>query len=246
MVVDELIVNIYSHLIGSALFFALPFLVYRHLRPRYSRAGTADVVVFATFFFGVATCFLLSATFHMFNNHSAPAHRFGNQLDYLGIVILMWGSTVPCVYYGFFCTPSLQRLYYSLVSVLAGLCTYATLHPAFRTPKYRPYRTLMYSGLGLSFLIPIFHGVIRFGWETQMWRMSLDWMFLMATFNLMGGALYALRIPESLYPKRFDIWGASHQIMHCLVIFAGLAHFFGLLRAFGHVHGAVDICASGG
>lgn len=170
-------------------------------------------------------------------------HIFGNQLDYLGIVILMWGSTVPCVYYGFYCTPTLQKTYYTLVSVLAALCIYATLHPAFRHPRYRPYRAIMYAGLNLSFIFPIIHGISRFGWETQMWRMSLDWMALMTTFNLTGGALYALRIPEKWYPYRFDVWGASHQIMHCLVICAGIAHLFGLLRAFDHVHGHGNICA---
>ncbi|EOA88720.1 uncharacterized protein SETTUDRAFT_159912 [Exserohilum turcica Et28A] len=235
--------NIYSHIIGSVIFFALPVPVYYYLEPRYANASTADMVVFSTFFFGVAICFALSAAFHIFNNHSESVHIFGNQLDYLGIVILMWGSTIPCVYYGFYCTPNLQQTYYTLVSVLALGCVYATLHPAFRRPRYRPYRAAMYAGLGLSFVIPIIHGIKRFGWETQMWRMSLDWMALMTTFNLTGGALYAMRIPEKWYPYRFDVWGASHQVMHCLVVCAGIAHLFGLLRAFDHVHGHGNICA---
>ncbi|OAG19845.1 Hly-III related protein [Alternaria alternata] len=238
------ILNIFSHLIGSVLFFALPIPVYYSLQPRYGTATTADVVVFSTFFFGVAICFALSATFHVFNNHSESIHVFGNQLDYLGIVILMWGSTIPCVHYGFYCTQRLQTTYYTLVSVLAAGCVYATLHPAFRRPKYRPYRAAMYSGLGLSFIIPIVHGLLKFGWETQMWRMSLDWMALMTAFNLTGGALYAMRIPEKWYPYRFDIWGSSHQIMHCLVVCAGIAHLFGLLRAFDHVHGYGNVCTT--
>ncbi|RII10835.1 hypothetical protein CUC08_Gglean006835 [Alternaria sp. MG1] len=57
-------VNIFSHLIGSVLFFALPIPVYYSLQPRYGTATTADVVVFSTFFFGVAICFALSATYH--------------------------------------------------------------------------------------------------------------------------------------------------------------------------------------
>lgn len=52
----------------------------------------------------------------------------------------------------------------------------------------------MYSGLGLSFIIPIVHGVTKFGWETQMQRMSLDWMAVMAGLNLAGGGIYALRV----------------------------------------------------
>ncbi|KAF2112926.1 hemolysin-III related-domain-containing protein, partial [Lophiotrema nucula] len=235
-------VNTHSHLIGSALFFFLPFPTYKTLQPRYGGASVSDIIVFSTFFFGVAICFLLSAIFHIFNNHSETVHILGNQLDYLGIVILMWGSTIPCVYYGFFCSPNLQVAYYTLVSVLAALCVYATLHPAFRRPKYRPYRTIMYSGLGLSFIIPIIHGIVRFGWETQLWKMSLDWMAVMTAFNLTGGILYAMRIPEKWYPKRFDIWGSSHQLMHCLVICAGIAHYVGLLRAFDHIHGQKHLC----
>ncbi|KAF2190190.1 HlyIII-domain-containing protein [Zopfia rhizophila CBS 207.26] len=235
-------VNIFSHLLGSVLFFTLPMPVYTSLSSRYTSTSTADIIVFSTFFFGVAICFLLSATFHIFNNHSERVHVLGNQLDYLGIIVLMWGSTIPCVYYGFFCTPYLQVTYYTLVSVLAALCVYVTLNASFRLPKYRPYRTLMYSGLGLSFIIPIVHGVFKFGWETQVWRMSLDWMGVMTAFNLTGGAMYAMRIPEKWHPKRFDIWGASHQIMHCLVVCAGIAHLMGLLRAFDHLHERVDVC----
>jgi len=55
------IVNIYSHLFGAFLFVTLLFIVYRELRPRYESATTADIIVFSTFFFGVAICFLLSA-----------------------------------------------------------------------------------------------------------------------------------------------------------------------------------------
>jgi predicted membrane channel-forming protein YqfA (hemolysin III family) len=111
---------------------------------------------------------------------------------------LMWGSAIPCVYYGFYCTPQLQKTYYTLVSVLAAGGVHATLHPAFRRPKYRPYRAAMYAGLGLSFIVPIVHGITHFGWETQMWRMSLDWMALMTSFNLTGGALYAMRVSTSI------------------------------------------------
>ncbi|EDU50589.1 adiponectin receptor protein 1 [Pyrenophora tritici-repentis Pt-1C-BFP] len=60
----------------------------------------------------------------------------------------------------------------------------------------------MYAGLGLSFIIPIIHGIMKFGWETQMWRMSLDWMALMTIFNLTGGALYAMRVSRQ-HPKKY-------------------------------------------
>lgn len=42
-------------------------------------------------------------------------NRLGNQLDYLGIVALIWGSMVPSVYYGFYCELMLQRTYWTMV-----------------------------------------------------------------------------------------------------------------------------------
>jgi predicted membrane channel-forming protein YqfA (hemolysin III family) len=89
------------------------------------------------------------------------------------------------------CSTTIAKVF--MFSVAAG-CIYATLHPAFRRPKYRSCRAGMYAGLGLSFVISIVHGITEFGWKTQYWRMSLDWMAVMTTFNSTGGALYAMRV----------------------------------------------------
>jgi hypothetical protein len=58
-----------------------------------------------------------SNSFHILANHSPQVAAFGNQLDYLGVVILMWGATIPSIYYGFYGQPLLQRLYWTVVSV---------------------------------------------------------------------------------------------------------------------------------
>ena len=229
-------VNVHSHSLGAMLFFSLPYFTYKHFSPRISLIGTSDVVVFSTFFFGVATCFLLSSTFHIFANHSPRVNILGNQLDYLGIVILMWGSTIPSVYYGFYCDPNLQKQYWGMVSVLAVACIVTTFNSRFRNPALRPYRALMYTALGFSALGFVTHGLLLYGWETQKWRMSLDWMGLMTFFNLTGAFAYAIRVPEKFYPRTFDIVGNSHQILHVMVILAALAHMLGLYRAFDHVH----------
>ncbi|KAM3072500.1 hypothetical protein ACMFMG_009298 [Clarireedia jacksonii] len=248
-------VNIHTHLLGSILFFALPIAIYTRLTPRYEKATTADIVVFSTFFFGVAICFLLSAT--------QETAAFANQLDYLGIVILIWGSTIPTVYYGFYCDEAVRDMYWMMISVLATACAITTLHPKFRHPTLRPYRALMYACLGLSASVFIAHGLIMHGWETQKARMSIDWMGLMAILNLVGAFIYALRvrssfasspaeditltisqIPEKWYPNQHDLFGSSHQIFHVMVVLAGLAHMFGLLRAFDHVHSSGFGCTS--
>jgi adiponectin receptor len=39
------------------------------------------------------------------------------------------------------------------------------------------------------------------------------------------------RVPESLYPGAFDIWGHSHTIWHVFVTLSIGAHVIGLLHA---------------
>jgi predicted membrane channel-forming protein YqfA (hemolysin III family) len=81
-----------------------------------------------------------------------------------------------------------------MVSILATICTIMTVQTGFRSPSFRAFRSAMYAGLGLSFIVPIVHGISVHGFEVQMWRMSLDWMLLMASFNLTGAVIYALRV----------------------------------------------------
>ena len=235
-------VNVYSHVIGAAIFLTAPIYTYRELYLRYPLATQADLLVFSTFFYGVSICFVLSATYHIISNHSPKVQRFGNQLDYLGIVILMWGSTIPSIYYGFYCDPRLQKIYWSNVSILATLCVVATLHPKFRNPTLRPYRAAMYAGLGLSAVVFVVHGILLHGWTVQNRRMSVDWMGLMAVFNLVGAVIYAARVPEKLWPLEYDIYGSSHQVLHVAVVLAGLAHMFGLFRAFDYLHTHSSAC----
>lgn len=58
-----------------------------------------------------------SHRFHTVVNHSLKYQKLGMQLDFQGILLLIWGATVPLIYYGFYCDRSLQITYWSLVSM---------------------------------------------------------------------------------------------------------------------------------
>ena len=77
--------------------------------------GLADLAAFGCFFLGAVICLGVSATYHAISNHSPEVSQFGNQLDYVGIVALITGSFVPSVYYGFYCEPGLQMVYWAMV-----------------------------------------------------------------------------------------------------------------------------------
>lgn len=108
-------VNIYSHLIPAVIlsFFGISF--HKALSRRYTSFSTADTLVFGCFFLGAVLCLSISAFFHTVQNHSSHIARIANQVDYIGIVLLIVGSFIPSIFYGFYCHPHLQRLYLTMV-----------------------------------------------------------------------------------------------------------------------------------
>ncbi|KAK0508439.1 hypothetical protein JMJ35_008715 [Cladonia borealis] len=129
-------INIWTHLLGSILYCLVPLYGYTELRSRYNEASELDFAALTIFFFGVTTCFALSTFFHMFMNHSKEVWKLGNELDHLGIVLVIWSSMVPSDYFGFYCSPDLQILYCAIAKISALGCGIFTMKPQFRAPAY--------------------------------------------------------------------------------------------------------------
>jgi len=92
--------------------------LYWHIGPLIYLADANDVMVFSCFFAGAIACLTMSATYHTLCNHSESVAKFGNKLDYMGIVFLIWGSFIPSIYYGFSAEPHLRRTYWTMVGNL--------------------------------------------------------------------------------------------------------------------------------
>ncbi|KAK0391629.1 hypothetical protein NLU13_1128 [Sarocladium strictum] len=230
-------INIWSHVLGCLLFLAIPIYVFTtEIPPRYKVATTEDIIVCTTYFIGVAICFFLSAVYHTVSNHSSQWHFFTVQLDYLGILILMYSAHIPLIYYGFVCDHDLRNMYWGITSFLALLCAISTLQPGFRDIKAKMWRGGFYTAFGASSFAPIVHAVVKYGWEVQKDRMGLIWWVLVAVFNLIGVVAYGLKVPEKFFPGQFDIVGQSHQILHVSVIVAGMMHVMGCLGDFDYLH----------
>lgn len=108
-------VNIYTHLIGAVVALLSSFIIYSVLGSRYESATREDVLVFSCYFLGAVACLGMSATYHLISNHSEQVAIWGNKLDYLGIVFLIWGSFIPILYYGFQSEPQLMKTYATMV-----------------------------------------------------------------------------------------------------------------------------------
>ncbi|KAF2644958.1 HlyIII-domain-containing protein [Massarina eburnea CBS 473.64] len=231
-------VNIYTHLIGAVLALMGGITLYVILGPRYSSATKEDVIVFSCYFLGAIACLGMSATFHTISNHSHEVAVWGNKLDYLGIVFLIWGSFIPVLYYCFQSQPQLMKTYAAMITTLAAGTSIVSTHPKFRTPALRPFRALMFVAMGLSAVFPVIHAVRIFGLEHLRRSIGLDWVVLQGVLYIVGAAIYAARFPERTNPGKYDIWGSSHQIFHCLVVAAAAAHLVGLVQAFDFEHSA--------
>ncbi|KND89447.1 ADIPOR-like receptor IZH2 [Tolypocladium ophioglossoides CBS 100239] len=229
-------VNIRSHLVGAVVAVAGALYLYCVIHPRYASAAASDVLVFSCFFGGAAMCLGMSATFHALADHSEDVARWGNKLDYMGIVALIVGSYVPALYYGFFCRPMLLAVYLGLICLLGVGCAAVSWIEQFRTPRWRPYRATMFIGLGLSGVIPVIHGVTIYGCQALEDRMGVSWVIAQGAMYIFGAVLYAVRWPERSFPGAFDIWGSSHQIFHMFVLLAAATHFYGMATAFDHHH----------
>ncbi|KAK1831040.1 hemolysin-III channel protein-like protein Izh2 [Podospora conica] len=237
-------VNIFSHLFGALLFFILPLYIFNtEIPPRYAVATLADKLVCSTYFLGVATCFTFSTIFHTFFHHSASTFSLGLKLDFQGVILLMWGANIPLIYYAFLCDPPLQVAYWCLTTTFALLCSVVTFQPRFSDPHLRPLRAATFGSLAMTTFIPVVHGLARYGWVVQAERIALRWIVATLVLNTVGAGAYAVKFPERWYPRRFDVFGASHQIMHVMILVAGGAYGMAVLGEFDYRHGNPGQCS---
>lgn len=195
-----------------------------------------DIAAFGTFFFASLVCLGFSATYHTIQCHSFRVSKQFNKLDYVGIVIMIVGSFLPALHYGFYCHPHFQLAYSVAISIMGTVAMYTVLAPRYATPKYRPYRTGVFLVLGLSAIIPVAHAISVYGYRTITETMGLRFLILSGALYVVGALLYAARIPERFAPGRFDLLGASHQIFHLLILAAAAAHYISLRRAYAFWH----------
>lgn len=205
-------------------------------------ASMSDILAISVYYLAVVNCFTLSTSFHTFSNHSKSIHKFGNELDHLGVVLVIYGSAVPATYFQFYCDNFSRNAYWTLSTTFAVASAVFTLQPRFRQPTYRRVRFYMYSLLGLSCFIPIVHGILKTDYQTLDDTMSVSHFFGLGIVQFTGAAIYAARIPERFFPETFDILGNSHQIMHVLVVIGAMIFEKGLLKALARWNSGLNSC----
>ena len=108
-------VNIYTHLLPAVLFLVAEGFIYHYFQASYPEATIGDRLIFAFFLLTAATCLGMSATYHTLMNHSVEVSNLWHRLDFVGIVVLTLGDFVSGIYMVFYCEPTLQRIYWTMV-----------------------------------------------------------------------------------------------------------------------------------
>jgi len=67
----------------------------------------------------------------------------------------------------------------------------------------------LFIALGLTGVVPAFHFVFIEGFQCAVYEFAFLHLVTMAILYIGGALMYAFRIPESIYPGKFDIWVGS-------------------------------------
>lgn len=153
-----------------------------------------DAASLACFFTAAVVCLGLSATYHLLSDRAdRNLVLLWNRLDYAGIVVLIWGSFVPAVRFGFREYPPWMLVYVVMITAMAAVCLVVTLKRRFVTPEYRTTRTAAFVLMGSSGVLPVLHGVCIYGVEDLRSRIGLDYLLVEGGLYVLGAALYAVR-----------------------------------------------------
>jgi len=108
-------VNIYTHLIPGIFVLLASYSFDRYFTARFPQATWTDQLVFRIFLTASVVCFGTSAAYHTLICHSEGYASLWVKADYVAIIGQIVGSFIPGIYFGFYCEPGLQKLYWSMV-----------------------------------------------------------------------------------------------------------------------------------
>ena len=160
----------------------------------------------------------------------------------MGILALILGSFFSGIYVGFYCLPFERNVYWTMIVTLSFVTSLLVLHPKLQGLAYRDLRTWAFILTATSGFAPIFHGLALFGWDSMWVRSGMPYYLLEGAIYGLGAFFFVTRIPESVRPGKFDIWLSSHQLFHCCVVAASMAHFWGVWKAFGWNYENQRVC----
>lgn len=233
-------INVWTHLIGAIAFGILLCLIalWAHLPGFDPEAGhhAHDSSAparwpIAVFVASAMVCLAGSATFHLLHVVSRDLLDWLQSIDYGGIAILIAGSTVPIVEYGWACSPRIAATYIVACVAIAAVTAFVGGSKTFRSAAWRPLRVACFIATGCFGVVPWAH--LRSTGQSVFREDTMPRLLVMGALYIGGALLYAARLPERLSKSgRFDVLLASHQIFHVCVLAACIVHYTTVLSIY--------------
>jgi len=215
--------NIWTHLISFGIFLDLLFRLVNTELPLLSRKldiPVADILCCYFFYFTSCCAMLFSSVYHLYGCQSEQSHHALLKLDLFGICLLIYGSFVGGLHYGFYCFPILHKVYIFNITVLIIFCIAITSMDRFQSAKYHWARVSVLALTVGSCVVPATHWL--FVARPDQIELFFGRLLAMLALYLLGFVFYLSKFPERLCPGTFDIWGHSHQWWHICVAGAAL------------------------
>ena len=216
--------NVWSHfLVGLYC-----FLLYHYdlmLVREFPDSTVYDSLSFVLMVLCIQVCMFASSLYHLFNCQSEQRCKSLLLLDFVGITIGLSGCFFPVMHYAFYCFPNLKLYYGVAIGAIFGVAAWCVGRPWFGTKEYVYHRIVIYALLSLSGIIPSTHWSILYGINSEAVMLFIPRIILLYALAALGAFFYITRIPESIFPGRFDYIGHSHQLWHvCAALIFIIGH----------------------
>lgn len=173
----------------------------------------------------------ISAYYHNGCCENEKKRDFLLQLDYVGIAVMISGSTVAPFYYGLMC----ETHWYLLYSLVVWLFCIAAAIMIMSPEQMKTQATWISATVWVCAALSCVPAVIHMQYvsdRTMLHHMDLwPWM-LGGFFYILGAVIYSFKWPECFAKGRFDFIGNSHNIFHVCIVFGAVAHWYGSVRVF--------------
>jgi channel protein (hemolysin III family) len=174
-------------------------------------------------------CLFLSTLYHTYFPVSRDVYFILRRLDYAGILVAVIGSTIPAYYYYFYCDDTL-RDFYCIVHGVLGLVV--LLFIIFKNDSHVKSKSVMLVLLVISAFFPKLHIMFYLDERRGMIKNPLENDFYIGGLMIgIGFLFFSTKIPEKIFPGKFDLVINSHQIWHVFVVI-GMCYFNSGVKTF--------------
>ena len=185
--------------------------------------------------FGGCSYTLCSSLAHLFSCKSISVRQIMFMLDYLGISMYGFGASVAYFYYERPLTVSDWLFSYKwthlalnvLITINSTLmCSMTRFFCAEHRYLLRPLSYILPYIMGFTpFNLRLLNCVL-YGEERECIWQTIPWHFIGFFASLLLPFLFVLKIPERLYPGKFDYVFHSHQLFHLAAVVVTSAQFY--------------------